>query len=70
MGSHNKKNPIVSSLLAGAAIYFGLTGDQEQLGDITKTAVSRVVDDQVVRNAQAKNKAAVRKANKQHRRRH
>ena len=66
MGSHNKKNPIVSSLLAGAAMYFGLTGDSDQLGDLTKTAVSRVIDDQITRNEKAKAKSAARRHKKHH----
>jgi hypothetical protein len=38
-------------LLAGAALYFGLTRNSGKLGDVTKTAVSRLVDDQVSRNS-------------------
>lgn len=50
MGNDFKENAIIPTLLAGAAVYFGLTRNSDKLGDVTKTAVSRLVDDQVSRN--------------------
>jgi hypothetical protein len=38
---------IVSSLLAGAAIYFGLSKKGKQIEDLARIAVNRVIDDQV-----------------------
>jgi hypothetical protein len=43
----DKEGLIVSSLLAGAAIYFGLSKKGGQLEDLARTAVGRVIDDQV-----------------------
>jgi hypothetical protein len=50
MGNDFKENTIIPTLLAGAAVYFGLTRNSDKLGDVTKTVVSRLVDDQVSRN--------------------
>ena len=47
MSSINKEGLVVSSILAGAAVYFGLTSKGNQLEDLAREAVSRVINDQV-----------------------
>jgi hypothetical protein len=47
MSSINKDGLVVSSILAGAAVYFGLTSKGNQLEDLAREAVSRVINDQV-----------------------
>ena len=44
--SEKKSSSIIPTLLAGAAVYFGLNQKGSDLGDLAKEAVSRVVDDQ------------------------
>lgn len=46
MAEDNKGSAIIPSLLAGAALYFGLSKNSGELADIAKEALSRVVDDQ------------------------
>jgi hypothetical protein len=43
----DKEGLIVSSLLAGAAIYFGLSKKGSRLEDLARAAVGRVIDDQI-----------------------
>jgi hypothetical protein len=73
MGKELKENAIIPTLLAGAAVYFGMTRNSSKLGDVTKMAVSRLVDDQVSRNTggqpkpnnhKMKHKTAKSKSNK------
>lgn len=47
MSNINKEGLVVSSILAGAAVYFGLTSKGNQLEDLAREAVSRVINDQV-----------------------
>lgn len=47
MSEKNSEGLLVSSLLAGAAVYFGLTSRGNALGDLAKEAVNRVINDQV-----------------------
>jgi len=51
MSDENKNNSIISGLLAGAAIYFGLKNNADRLGDLAQTAVSRVISDQMPKNS-------------------
>jgi hypothetical protein len=41
------KQTLVPALLAGAAVYFGFKGKGNVLGDITKEALNRVINDTV-----------------------
>lgn len=41
-----KGSIVLPTLLTGAAIYFGLSKQSNQLGDLTREAVSRMIDDQ------------------------
>ena len=40
------KNAVIPTLLAGAAVYFGLVKKGASLGDLAKEAVNRVISDQ------------------------
>jgi hypothetical protein len=51
MGDENKNNAIIPGLLAGAAIYFGLTNNAGRLADLAQSAMSRVISDQMPRNS-------------------
>ena len=41
------KQSLVPALLAGAAVYFGIKGKGSCLGDLTKEAVNRMINDNV-----------------------
>jgi hypothetical protein len=63
----NKKisEAFIPAIIAGAAAYFGLTGKSSAIGDIAKTAVARLVEDQK-KDAQCKKEVP----HNQNRRRH
>ena len=42
----DKEGLVISSLLAGAAVYFGLSKKGSSLEDLARVAVGRVIDDQ------------------------
>jgi hypothetical protein len=52
MTEENKYAAVLPSLLAGAAIYFGLSKKSTAIGDLTKEALNRVVDDQMTKQKQ------------------
>lgn len=56
----DKEGLVISSLLAGAAVYFGLSKKGSSLEDLARVAVGRVIDDQSQRRAEAADKAVPR----------
>ena len=50
MEENDKKNHfLLPALISAAAVYFGLRKNSEKLGNITKSAVSMAIDDQLKR---------------------
>jgi hypothetical protein len=56
----DKEGLVISSLLAGAAVYFGLSKKGNSLEDLARVAVNRVIDDQSQPRAEVTNKAVPR----------
>jgi hypothetical protein len=74
MGKDTKGSAIIPTLLTGAAVYFGLNNDSNKLGDITKQALSRMIDDQAQTPAQPRHEnrrnRGNRRFNRQHKKNH
>jgi hypothetical protein len=45
--SERLKKAVIPAILAGSALYYALMGKGEDIGDLAKTAMGRVVDDEV-----------------------
>jgi len=54
MREQAKTEAIIPTLLAGAAVYFGLSKNSGTLADLAKEAVSRMINDQTSRQKEAK----------------
>lgn len=63
------ETPIIPALLAGAAVYFGITQQGSALADLAKTAVGRMVDHETPKSQRVHPapKAKQRRKNKQRR---
>ncbi len=56
----NKNHFLLPALISAAAIYFGLRKKTEKLGNITKSAVSMAIDDQLKRIDKTQQKPATK----------